>query len=34
MDETHNREAPLNPLQGGVGRLKVGWSAHDAILRK
>src|SRR6202035_3843157 len=32
MDETHNRQTPFNPLQGRIGRLEVGWSAHDAIL--
>jgi hypothetical protein len=32
MDEAHNRETPFNPLQRGIGRLVVGWSAHDAIL--
>jgi hypothetical protein len=32
MDEAHNRETPFNPLEGWIGRLEVGWSAHDAIL--
>ena len=31
MHETENRETPFNPLQGGIGRLVVGWSAHVAI---
>ena len=34
MDETHDRQAPFDPLQGGMGRLVVGWSAHDAIPRE
>ena len=34
MHETQNRQAPFDPLQGGMGRLVVGWSAHDAIPRE
>ena len=28
MHESHDREAPFDPLQGGIGRLEIGWSAH------
>ncbi|MGY4298050.1 hypothetical protein ACVWXN_006145 [Bradyrhizobium sp. i1.4.4] len=34
MDETDDRQTSLDPLQGRIARLVVGWSAHDAILRK
>src|SRR5262245_3037931 len=34
MDQAADRQAPFNPLQYSVLRLVVGWSAHDAILRK
>jgi hypothetical protein len=31
MDEAHNRETTFNPFEDWIGRLEVGWSAHDAI---
>jgi hypothetical protein len=34
VHETQERQSPLEPLQGWMVRLVVGWSAHDAILRK
>ena len=33
MDEAEDRQTPLDPFDDGILRLKVGWSAHDAILR-
>ncbi len=34
VHKTHNRQTPFNPLQGWIGRLVVGWSAHAAIPRE
>jgi hypothetical protein len=33
MNQAADGQAPLDPLQGWILRVVVGWSAHDAILK-